>query len=698
VLRLLALVIRNIWTKRQGVPMAHTAHVDLRDPRIVDEILGRTRSAELKTVLDTDIGGPDTGMLAAGRSRAEIADGRNPHPAGFALHELAWRTVFLHSLVGHAEGLASKIFGITERDALFETSFSGLTPPQVEAALREIENTAYYLRFDRDHGRYFASLEPSINRALAEIREGLRDEPVNQLLAATARKVISSENGLFRVATDVGAPEHVPDNAGRPVLGIVSLEVDRLDPTAVVETRSPRETRVQQNVVFLLAPETVFLEGDTWSEDRVQKAREAKNRVADLARMVLALRRLKAKPEDYGIRAEQLARDDFDTRMRERELALQTAVTGLYRFLCFPSAASGNVVRKEISPAAGEGGAAVLEEIRRLLKDEGEIIPSDRASTNEVLLALGQRFFELGQTPALAKLRESFLCNRRWPVLEPSTSFDQMIREGVSKGYWCLFDMGGSERVTPERFYSRETGEVPFDADLNPPGWSLVTPQGAKQRGWGAEARVEVSTVVPWVTAAIADLGPATAGAVAAQIVEKHGEVPRPVVLQAIDQVVKDGRAMTYVGDPAQETKPDRLVHGSAAMLHQVAIDDAVIAPAEAAKRGWVRQEDVGYRLSGTDASRRVLPLLGQLGSLYNRGAKTTIDVLDLGGLEIDGGGRLRVSLEDAKPAAIRRLGELFEVLGGIAKPAKDTIVEIEISEPDENCPLIKALKEGRAR
>ena len=61
VLRRLALVVRNLWTKRQSVPMVHTAHVDLREPRIVDEILGRTRSGELKTVLDTDVGGPDTG-------------------------------------------------------------------------------------------------------------------------------------------------------------------------------------------------------------------------------------------------------------------------------------------------------------------------------------------------------------------------------------------------------------------------------------------------------------------------------------------------------------------------------------------------------------------------------------------------------------------------------------------------------------
>jgi hypothetical protein len=128
----------------------------------------------------------------------------------------------------------------------------------------------------------------------------------------------------------VTAPEHIPDNVGRPVLGLVALEAkpldaEPLDPTAIVETKGPRETRLQQNIVFLLAPETVLLEGEGRSEDRLQKAREARSRISDLARAVLALRRLKKKPEDYGLRAEQLARDDFEARAGERELALQTA-------------------------------------------------------------------------------------------------------------------------------------------------------------------------------------------------------------------------------------------------------------------------------------------------------------------------------------------------------------------------------------
>jgi hypothetical protein len=109
-------------------------------------------------VLNTDVGGADSARLAAGQSQAQLADQKNPHPAGFPLFEYTWKTVFLHSLVGRADGLGSNLFGLTEREALFEVAFPDMTPPQVEAALHEIENSAYYLRFRQ--GRYYASLEP----------------------------------------------------------------------------------------------------------------------------------------------------------------------------------------------------------------------------------------------------------------------------------------------------------------------------------------------------------------------------------------------------------------------------------------------------------------------------------------------------------------------------------------------------------
>jgi len=197
VLRVLSLAVRSLWQSRRAVPMIHAGHIDLRSDRVVNEILGRTGSSDLMFVLNADIGSVDTGALEGGHSNAELADRRNPHPEGHLLYEYTWKTVFLHSLAGREEGIHSKIFGLTESEALFCVSFPGLTPPQVRTALEEINETAFYLRYEQ--GKYFAGEEPTINSVLARIRKTLNTNQVNELLEATARKVITGGSGLFHI-------------------------------------------------------------------------------------------------------------------------------------------------------------------------------------------------------------------------------------------------------------------------------------------------------------------------------------------------------------------------------------------------------------------------------------------------------------------------------------------------------------------
>src|SRR5713101_1066522 len=149
----------------------------------------RAISTCVMPVLNADIGGVDTEQLEGGRSNAELADLHNPHPQGYPMHEWAWRVVFLHSLVGRDAGLQSELFGLTEQQALFEVAFPGLTPPQVQTALAEITDRAFYLRMHE--GRYYASLDPSVNVALARLRRTLASsERVTSLLDATARKSV----------------------------------------------------------------------------------------------------------------------------------------------------------------------------------------------------------------------------------------------------------------------------------------------------------------------------------------------------------------------------------------------------------------------------------------------------------------------------------------------------------------------------
>ena len=97
------------------------------------------------------------------------------------MYEFTWKTIFLHSLVGRDEMLGSDIFGLTEQNALFQVTFPKLTPAQVSEALNEVDNSAYYLR--KHESRYYASLEPTVNIALAKIRRSLGADQITLAMA-----------------------------------------------------------------------------------------------------------------------------------------------------------------------------------------------------------------------------------------------------------------------------------------------------------------------------------------------------------------------------------------------------------------------------------------------------------------------------------------------------------------------------------
>lgn len=690
VLRVLALALRMIWSKGGEIPMIHTCHLDMRDSRTVAEIVSRTGSGELLSVLNADIGGVDTPMLTAGQSNAGLLDKTNPHPQGLPLYEYTWKTVFLNSLVGRSEGLGSNIFGMTEKEAMLAVSFPGMTPPQVETALNAIETSAYYLRY-RD-GRYYASLEPSINLVLSAIRDSLQSSKIEELVKASARKVVRTDVGTFHVVHDVSAPEHITDKQTRPELAIIDPYVHEIDAEAFVTTVGTNKPRIYQNLVFLLVPENVRCKGEQWGDSRVIKAKEARNRIEELARDVIARRTLKAKPENHGITQAMLADDDFDVRLRERENALVTTVTQTYNAIWFPSA-SGQVIRKDIKAGGGEGGASVIEEIRRVLLQEGELITTELATSQEGIISLGRLFFVSDETPKLETVRENFFTNRRWPVLDQASVLEQCIRAGVSRGVWCLFKFENQESTKPEQCFSREVGEVPFNLDLTQPGWSIVTHQGATQRGWIGAAPPDPKKVQGWVTAIIAaEEGPVFASEVVRKVVEQHGEVPEQVILTSLGDMTRAAKTMVYQGTPTQKDKPANLVHGANAALHAIKGGDVIVAPSVASSRGWVTAQAHKFALSGRSGGDKLMPILSRLGNLYTKGATSPIKTLDLVDLELNNGGKMRISLENATPTALKGLAEFFEVLSGVVTKGNSTEAYIEIADPDDSCLLIKEL------
>ena len=695
VLRVLAMAIRSLWQTKRALPLIHTSHLALANPQVADELIGRTGASDLMAVLNADVGGADSGNLDLGVAVAQMLDRRNPHPDGLPLYEWAWKVVFLHSLVGRTDGLASNVFGVTLSEALFETAMPNMTPPQVETALQAITTEAYYLR-DKD-GRYFAHTDPTEARIVSTIKQGLKADDISEHLNTVSRKVVSHHSQTFKVAQDVATPQDIADKQDMPVLALIRLDAKRIDAEQMIISCGDGRPRIQQNYVFMLVPDCVQVEGEVWGVDRNQNARRRMERLEDLARTVIAMRKLEQRPENYGMTAAKLLESGFKDALRKREMDMQTAVSQAYDAIYFPGA-SGAMTKKTIKQAGGEGGAAVDAEILRVLSDEGELITQDKANTNEILLQLAQLFFNLGQTPAVQQIREQFAQNRRWPILENRTVLGSLLQAGVEKGHWCLFRFESSEASKPEHFHSRDTGTLPMNMDWQQTGWKLVSMPGALQRGWNPEAEPDPQQVETWVSEVIKQQQHATVAAVVAAVKQQHGSMQDKTVLDAVDQVIQKGKVYTYgefVDDGIGEENPD-LKTGSQTYFYKVRPEDHVITPAKAAEKGWIAVESQRFTLNSHALAQTLHQNLGRLGSLYSRGASTKVDTLRLFNLKLSQGGSLHIDLEKVSPKEMKELAELFEVLANVTTLGQDTLAQVDIHEPPEACAFMDLIKQAK--
>ena len=703
VLRVLALTVSNLWRRRAPAPMIHACHLDLRDPRLSDELVSRTESTNLMPIVNADIGGPDSGDLKAEDSNAARADRANPHPEGFPLHEYAWKTVFLHSLAGFGDGLASNVFGINKQDALFATAFPGMTPPQVETALDALRSQAYYLRYSESEGRYYASTGVSINRVLSDIRRALRGtKGVNQLINETSRKVVKPGTLNFDVIAEVELPERIPDKGTKPILALIALDSPALQPEQLITQAGPNKPRLHQNLVFLLVPDTVEVggehrPGDDMLDNAATRALELRERLNSIAIDVLARRTLKNDPTGYGLSEAALSDETFSRDTKEREQAMVTVVTQAYRNLWYPGQ-GGKIARREISTAGGEGGRSVIESIREVLLAEGKLVTAELAATNSVSGAAAKLFFTAQKDyQTLEDLRSGLACRRDWPVLEDKGVFDTLIRAGVGHGAWCLFRMGPAASEKPADFFAREAGpnsdQVPLQIDLTEKGWSIVTPQGAKQRNWTAADKPDPAQVRKWVQEAINQAGYCSVAEVAAAVAQTHGDISVQDVGRAVDELVKANHL--YVHAPDKDPSQDQGVLRGANdwVLETVNSDYKVVTKPEAATRGWVTKKDETLSLSGEQARKNVLPLLKKLAEIYKTGGTSTIDYLEVSGLMLPEGGSLTLQLHDLKPNDVRTLDELLDPALALTTQVAETEVQIVINEPQPGCKLVAELK-----
>ena len=692
VLRVMTLAIRLLWEKRPYAPMIHVGHLDFSDRLMTDEIIGsRLKAGDMQIVLNTDVGGPQSDTLASNRSRAQLRDATNPLPSEVPYHEMTWRVVLVNSLVGRAGGVSSNLFGINESDAILSVVMPSLPATAVRTALEAIAKRAYYLR--EDGGKFFANTDPTINRALNDIRGGVKKDDALRLILEASRKVITNQNGIFEVREDVTVPQDMMDSPGRPSIGIIRVDSPRIIIDDFIQTVGNGQPRIAQNHVALLIPITVATDRDNDGMFADQKAQQNLDRLIEMARDVRAMEKLALDPGAYGLTLKQLD-DDFQGRRARSKNDLNVAVSRSYTRLVYPG--PDGVAVREIRVVGGEGGAPVAEQVKEILRRDGEVIEAERAATMEIVRGLSKLFFDLGgDTPTVTQIREAFAQQRRWPILENPTVLSRVISTGVERGIWCLFQFTDAKSDQPEEIYDAQN-PIPLNSDISTGDWSIIQVPKARARGWIKGEKPSEDKIREWVTEIAKQSAETRVSDIVTKVKEKSDAVTEVDILNAIPKVVAQDKYLVHGGKPEQQIKPDDLREGVEATIRPPRPNDVLIARAETARRGWLASTPIALLIEEEGNAQKVLlPLVKRLGRVASSGVTSTVDDLRIQALKIPGGASIDLKISGATPESLQILDELLETLMTVGRIDEDTSASIDIEIPDEDCALVAALKKG---
>ncbi|MEA3641823.1 MAG: DUF499 domain-containing protein [Lamprobacter sp.] len=696
-LRTLARAVRRIWEAKLPIPLIQTGHLDLSDSTIRSELLGKTGNTDLQAVLDSDIS-KVSGTAATSLSVAGELDHGNPHPDGYPVHEWAWRVVFLHSLIGRSGGLQDERFGIDMASAVYEMASPVIKPATVHSALEQIEVEANYLR--NRNGRLYADTVPTLNNILRRIEGSVSEDDAMTRIEQVVRELVK-QSAVFDVVVNIRDGEAIPDKSPRPQLGIISFEAAELDPSRFIEHRGTA-IREYQNQVFLLAPSVVHLQGAVWSESRTQQERRTRQNILALARKAIAVERLKASPENWGVSHDQLQKAEFKERASKSPADLRTAIDESYRYLLFPSRDQGRVATRDLGkggagPTGGGSGGLHLEAaILKQLADEGELITEERAPTAETQTLLGKLFFDQYPQVSVSNLVTHFATRRHWPILQRPDLLTQILVEGSKRGAWCLGHMPEPKAHKPAALYHKDS-PPPLTAEplAEATHWIICTKEHAKQLGWLEDIERRPDVVAGWLEQTIESGTQIDLQHLAQTVEQDHDKVDPNVLSQQLTNLLAQRKLVVFPTesfDDAGHPDPEQAQTGDNLPLD--ALTSGIVMPYhEAQARGWISQPKVQQQQFSLRDKDKIKQLLNLLAGTALSQSKTQVVMLNIAA-QLQDKARFQLGMSSTTVGALVENRALFAALNNRLRFEANSEVRLTIGEPDPNCKFLGFLQQ----
>ena len=323
-LRLLARVVRQLWTKRpDGTFLIHPHHIDLSLDEIANDLTSRLNRPVFKQVIEADIVNP----MAGAKAHAVLVDEPLTTTGKAAFATRMATTVFLHSLV---QGVAAGVSPTEAKLAVYTPGDDiGLIEKQTDALL----DRAFFLHFDGN--RYRFSTEPSlvavVNQEMSIVGKASAKKELDERIRRIWKK------GAFNPEFFSAEPADIDDSFERPTLAVIHYDAastssgDSAPPDLVVHLFDRAGTAqgfrtFRNSLVFLVA-----------DSNGIDHAVDEARRYLAINRIVSDIQRFTQYTKDNQKRLKAMA--------DEAELTLRVAITRMYRLLFYPDATAPEQAR-----------------------------------------------------------------------------------------------------------------------------------------------------------------------------------------------------------------------------------------------------------------------------------------------------------------------------------------------------------------
>ena len=465
-LRLVARVIRSMWDKNQNdVALIHPFCVDLSDPEMVEELVGRLDRTAYASVVSYDVAD------STGASHAQEID-RNSFVGHPPYTERIATTLLLHSLPDPPARGAN----------LPELLASALTPRTDPAhllrALEYLSNEAWHLDYEGNH--YSFRTEPSLNKIVLDETQSVSQHDARVEVDRRVRQIWRSAG--LEVSYFPSATEDLPDTTGgRLVLmhwDTADVTSARNDVPATVHQLAnykgvQQDYRRYRNTLYFLAADS----------DRI-------NGMLQSARRWLALEGLVRS----GDRMEELRlsgehRDRLRNWHKDGELNARIAITRAYRHLFYPDGMVQNAIafRHHALNVDDQGSGRVnhTETVLNVLVNDLDKVKISDSGLRAPVRVKQEVFGTAEGALALSALVERYSERPRLPLIISPTYFQEIVSAGVKSKTWLYFDAGQNTAYDT----LEPVGDIVFDADH-----MLMLPDEVVRRGisvWSPEPKPE---------------------------------------------------------------------------------------------------------------------------------------------------------------------------------------------------------------